>query len=97
MAFMKNFALLFACLLTFSIFSYAIAEEEIPNDPGWSIRPKQQINTIYGEDEEQIWNNEEEQNIEKNYGSDKSPTFMNRNNSSPDYTDDNVDPYNFEE
>lgn len=78
------------------MFSCAAADESAISNSS-SIRPKQQINTAYGESEEQVWNNEESQNIEENYGSDKSPYFINRDNITPDDTDDCIDPYSYGE
>lgn len=97
MTLMKKFILSSVCLLIFSMFSCAFADETSISNSNCNMRPKQQTNTAYGESEEQVWNNEEEQNTEENYGSDKSPYFINRNNTVPDDTDDCIDPYSYGE
>lgn len=95
---MRIFILSLFCFLLFSRFSCVFADEAPVSNSNCNIRPKQQLNTVYGENEEQVWNSEEIQNIEENYGSEKSPYYNNRNNNTTtDDTDTFVDPYDFEE
>lgn len=95
---MKNFfrciLLLFAfCTLHFASFA---------DDSNWGIQPPP-ANSAPSQTSEKIWEREQAEKLNENYGSDQSPAFLNRENIDPatsefeekyDYEDD--EPYNYE-
>lgn len=92
---MKKIILFFICLIVFSFFYPAFADETNFDNSNWGIQPVNQDEQQAKETSplEKIWNKEQDENIYDNYGSEESPAFLDRENIDPgeyeyDYNDD---------
>lgn len=84
---MKKFVLLFICLFSFS---YPVfADEAAPDNSNWGIQPitADQQKAKETSASEKTWNQEVNETIYDNYGSDESPAFLNRENIDPHESD----------
>lgn len=87
---MKKIILLFICLLL-SLCS-VFADDNPLDNSNWGVQPlpTRRYNTETNDvpTPEEIWDRQRDQIIEGRYGSDDSPSFLNRGNMNPYDTDD---------
>ena len=91
---MKKIIVLLTCILLLSAYSRIVvrADEDYCDSPNWGVPQINQNEQNIGEfsSAESVWDEERDENIYENYGSNKSPTFLSRENIEPD-DDDSVD------
>lgn len=82
---MKKIVLLIICLFLFYSQAPARADDDSFDDSNWGVQPinKNEHPTDKTPSAEKVWNNLRDEKIYENYGSDKSPAFLNRENINP--------------
>lgn len=81
----KRILILFAfCTLHFT--SLAFADD---NSSNWGIQPLNKSQQNGSEAAEKVWNRENNETIDENYGSEESPAFLNREDVDPATSDFN--------
>lgn len=95
---MEKFILLLIYLFMFSLFYPAFADSEAPSDnSNWGI-PTAPSGQLQGSPSpaQNVWDEERNNIIDKNYGSETSPAFLNRDKINP-YEDGNDSDSNYGE
>lgn len=90
---MKKVFLSITYLFLFS--ACVFADDSTVDNPNWGIQPaSKDVQSL--SPSQKVWDAERDQIIDKNYGSDQSPAFLNRENVDPQgsYLDDN---YNYDD
>lgn len=78
---MKKSVLFLICLFIFPLFHFAQADVT-GDDSNWGIQPTKSV-PAPTEKSEQTWQDEHDEAIYDNYGSDQSPAFLNREKINP--------------
>lgn len=88
---MKKIILLIICLSLISLFYPVFADDAPLDNSNWGVQPpptRYDKGTNTAPTSEEVWDKQREQLIEGRYGSDESPSFLNRENMNPYDTDD---------
>lgn len=87
---MKKMFFIVISLLLCSVFNGIFADEAAPDNSNWGVPPMSQNEQVIDENttpSENTWNDEHDLKIYNNYGSEKSPAFLNRENINPNESD----------
>lgn len=86
---MKKLILLFICIVPTVICYPVFAAEAAPDDSNWGIQPvtKDWQRAQQTSSSEKAWDEEVNEKIYENYGSEASPAFLNRENINPGESD----------
>lgn len=79
---MKKIILFFIFLTAFTFFYPALADESAYDNSNWGVHPlsDKEQKSKETSSSEKIWNEEQDEMIYENYGSEESPAFLNREN-----------------
>jgi len=82
---MKKLFNLIICLSLFLFTSCAFGDDAPSDDSNWGVQPQKQSPKIAPS--EKTWNEEQDETIYDNYGSEESPAYLNRENMNPNEAD----------
>lgn len=83
-------------LLLFALCPLHFAVSSVSAEENWGVQPPSSVNKGKEEASQKVWDREETEKIEKYYGSEESPDFLNRGDIDPS-TSDYDERYDYED